>query len=84
MNKYLMANNSEPIAPDDFVLWLRYNNYIIESEQQKYYQIQNIYDLSNRNILKNYKFISIQNGVYNKRKINSLMVDRIMYLNGEK
>lgn len=85
-DKYLnrKENNSNIIENNEFILWLLKNQYISESEQQKYFSIKDIYDVSNKNLLKNFKFISLHNGIYNKRKINTLFVDRRMYLNGEK
>jgi len=69
---------------NDFILWLLNNNYITESEQQKYFTLATIYDVSNKNLLQPFKFMSLHNGIYNKRKINILFVDRKMYLNGTK
>lgn len=72
------------INNNDFILWLLNNNYVSESEQQKYFTLSNIFDVSNKNLLKPFKFMSLHNGIYNKRKINTLMIDRRMYLNGTK
>ena len=84
LNTYLYKHaNNDSIDNDDFILWLLNNDYISESEQQKYFSIKDIYDISNKNLLKSFKFISLHNGIYNKRKINALFVDRKMYLNGE-
>jgi len=82
--KYPRGNNENIVDNESFILWLLQNEYICESEQQKYFSIKDIYDISNKNLLKHFKFISLHNGVYNKRKINTLMIDRKMYLNGEK
>ena len=66
---------------NEFIPWLLNNNYITESEQQKYFTVKDIYNVSDKNLLKDYKFIMLHNGIYNKRKINTLMIDRKMYLN---
>ena len=83
LNNYNRENVKENIINDEFILWLLNNKYIDESEQQKYFSIKDIYDVSNKNLLKNFKFMSLHNGIYNKRKINTLLIDRKMYLNGE-
>ncbi len=85
LNVYLnkSGNIKDDIVNDEFILWLLNNNYIGESEQQKYFSIEDIYDVSNKNLLKSFKFMSLHNGIYNKRKINTLLIDRKMYLNGE-
>jgi hypothetical protein len=84
-NKYIKSQKmNDEINNNDFILWLLHNNYIIESEQQKYFTLEDVYDVSNKNLLKHYKFMSLHNGIYNKRKINTLFVDRRMYLNGSK
>ena len=79
-NQFLETNNDQY---RDFVNWLEQNNYIIENEKQKYFTNQNIFDISNKNLMSHLKYISLHNGIYNKRKINTLMIDRKMYLNGD-
>ena len=82
-NKFIKSQKiNYEINNNYFILWLLHNNYITESEQQKYFVLSNIYDVSNKNLLKPFKFMSLYNGIYNKRKINTLLVDRRMYLNG--
>ena len=55
-----------------FITWLLYNNYI--KIKVKIFYSKNIYNVS-KNLLKQYKFIMLHNGI-NKRKINTLMIDR--------
>ena len=83
-NKFIKSQKINDEINNDFILWLLNNNYIIESEQQKYFTLSNIYNVSNKNLLEHFKFMSLHNGIYNKRKINILFVDRKMYLNGTK
>lgn len=65
-----------------FLSWLVNNGYIMKHEKSKYISVKDIYNLSDKHLMKNMKFISIRNGSYNKRKINELFIDRKMYLNG--
>ena len=65
-----------------FLSWLVNNGYIMKDEKSKYISVKDIYNLSDKHLMKNMKFISIRNGSYNKRKINELFIDRKMYLNG--
>tara|TARA_B100001093_G_scaffold518817_1_gene605118 strand:- start:1968 stop:2927 length:960 start_codon:yes stop_codon:yes gene_type:complete len=82
LNLYKQLDNN--CSCDGFVKWLVNNNYILNDEEANYYSVKDIYNLSDKNLMKNMKFISIQNGNYNKRKINELFIDRKMYLNGSK
>ena len=79
-NKFLETNNDQY---KDFVNWLEQKKYIFENEKQNYFTNQNIFDISNKNLISHLKFISLHNGIYNKRKINAIMIDRKMYLNGD-
>ena len=84
LGKFMRYNNVINIDNGNFILWLLNNKYITESEQQKYFALSTVYDVSNKNLLKPFKFMTLHNGIYNKRKINTLMIDRKMYLNGSK
>lgn len=63
-----------------FIRWLVLEKHLNNEELEKYNFIKEIYNLENKNIFKNTKYIVIRNGTFNQRAVNVLAIDRENYL----
>lgn len=63
-----------------FINWLRYEELINNTEFEKYNCTKEVYNLENKNIFKNTKYIVIRNGRFDQKAVNILAIDRENYL----
>jgi len=64
----------------NFLVWLKNNNYLSLDDIENFNYIKDIYDLKNKNVFKNTKYIVIRNGEFNQKAVNILSVERDNYL----
>ena len=64
----------------NFSVWLKENGYLTNSEMENFEYIKEIYELKNKNIFKNTKYIVIRNGAFDQKAVNILAVNRENYL----
>ena len=60
--------------------WLKYENLINVEEIEKYNFTKEVYNLENKNIFKNTKYIVIRNSRFDQKAVNILAIDRENYL----
>ena len=63
-----------------FMNWLKYENLINVEEIEKYNFTKEVYNLENKNIFKNTKYIVIRNSRFDQKAVNILAIDRENYL----
>ena len=64
----------------NFSVWLKENRYLTNSEMENFEYIKLKYELKNKNIFKNTKYIVIRNGAFDQKAVNILAVNRENYL----
>ena len=76
-NEYL--NESDNIC---FMDWLREKNYLTQNDIDLFNKNKVMYNLSDKNILSQYKYIVIRNSKYNRQDVLKLVEMRNYYLSG--
>lgn len=72
--------NEQKSPEETFIEWLNNNDKLNFCEFEKYKQIRNIYNLDNKNIFKNCKYIIIKNSKYLPKQVKQLSIDRENFL----
>lgn len=65
---------------NNFIEWLKENNFISDNELITFTQNKDLYNLNNKSILSQYKYIVIRNNKYNKKDVSKLVDMRKYYL----
>lgn len=82
--KTIMENNIYNSSNDTFIEWMLTSSLINNKNIEEYEKNKDIFDLIKKNIMSKYKYIIIRNKPYNKSDVNTLKIDRRLYLSGEK
>lgn len=77
---YFIRYKMEKVDNEELISWLISNDILTVNEYENYTQIKDIYNLNNKNVMKNCKYIIIKNNNYFPKKVKQLVIERKNFL----